>query len=75
MTPGPATTDGAHARAATSAGGFRADEAARTSPADAYTPSARVRTPRPVQDLPDLTAGANGLPPLQDDSDRTVGAP
>ncbi|MFB6939299.1 lipid II flippase MurJ [Streptomyces chartreusis] len=75
MTPGPATTDGARAGAATPAGGFRADEAARTSPADAYTPGARVRTPRPVQDLPDLTAGANGLPPLQDDSDRTVGAP
>ncbi|MFD5011648.1 lipid II flippase MurJ [Streptomyces chartreusis] len=75
MTPGPATTDGARARAATPAGGFRADEAARTSPTDACTPSARVRTPRPVQDLPDLTAGANGLPPLQEDSDRTVGAP
>ncbi|MEV5909900.1 lipid II flippase MurJ [Streptomyces chartreusis] len=75
MTPGPATTDGARARAATPPGGSRADAAARTSPADAYTPSARVRTTRPVQDLPDLTATANGLPPLRDDSDRTVGTP
>ncbi|MFD5845740.1 lipid II flippase MurJ [Streptomyces chartreusis] len=75
MTPGPATTDGARARAATSAGGSRTDAAARTSPADAYAPGARVLTPRPVQDLPDLTATANGLPPLQDDSDRPVGAP
>ncbi|WP_432191177.1 lipid II flippase MurJ [Streptomyces sp. bgisy027] len=75
MTPGPATTDGARARAATSTGGLRADAAACTSPADPCTPSARVRTPRPVHDLPDLTATANGLPPLRDGADRTVGAP
>ncbi|MFG1671323.1 lipid II flippase MurJ [Streptomyces sp. Y7] len=35
---------------------------------------ARVRAPRPAEEVPDLTAAANGLPALQGGSDRTAAA-